>query len=188
MAEFKKVLVILSHPSSDSLCASLARAYAEGAGGTLLDLNSLQFDWNLDPRKVAQLEPDLIRAQKLISEAEHLAFVYPLWWGSSPASLKAFIDRTFLTGYAFRYKPNGFPEGLLKGRSARILLTMDSPSWWHRWVYRRSGTTWLRWATLWFSGIKVRKTKEFNGVRKASKEQIESWLLDIRRMGHEDAR
>ena len=181
-------LIILAHPSPKSLRASLAQAYARGCNGQVLSLNELDFVWNLDPREVPALEPELVRAQALIKEAKHITWVYPCWWGSAPACLKAFVDRTFITGYAYRYKPNGMPEGLLKGKTSRILLTMDSPSWWHALVYRKSALTWLRWATLWFSGIKVLQPKLFAGVRKASPEQIQRWLAEASSLGKQDAR
>jgi putative NADPH-quinone reductase len=33
-------------------------------------------------------------ARELILWAEHLVFVYPTWWGTMPALLKGFLDRT----------------------------------------------------------------------------------------------
>lgn len=45
-----------------------------------------------------ELEEDLVKAQELIRWADHLVFVYPIWWGTMPAVLKGFFDRVFLPG------------------------------------------------------------------------------------------
>lgn len=189
----RRILVILGHPAPASLNQALAEAYAEGARSAgaevvLLPTASLAMDALADPRTVADLEPDLVTAQGLIQAADHLAFVYPLWWGAAPTTLKAFIDRTFLTGFAFRYNAKGQPEKLLKGRSARILLTMDGPWWFHRWMYRNSGITWLKWATLWFSGIRTVGVEFIDKVRTSSPERLADQILRARRLGERDGR
>lgn len=37
----------------------------------------------------------------LISEADNLIFVYPVWWYSVPAILKGFFDRVLASGFAY---------------------------------------------------------------------------------------
>ena len=37
----------------------------------------------------------------LISQADHLIFVYPVWWYSVPAILKGFFDRVLASGFAY---------------------------------------------------------------------------------------
>ena len=133
----KRILIILGHPRTDSLCGGLARAYAEGAeaGGhevRVVSLGALSFDPILHNgyAAVQPLEPDLVAAQASISWAEHLVFVYPLWWGAMPALLKGFIDRVFLPGFAFKFRDGSvFWDRLLAGRSAHLLVTMDTPPW-----------------------------------------------------------
>lgn len=189
----KSIVVILGHPSKDSFCAALAHEYvrsAEKAGAevTLLDLSEYDFDPAVDPRKAPTSWPCIDKSQEAISAANHVVWVYPVWWGSCPALLKGFVDRTFRTGYAYRMKPNGLPEGLLKGKTSRILITMGSPSWWHRMVYRGSGINWLRWATLWFSGFKVSKTIEYCGVDTAKDDKRQNWLKRTALVATADAR
>lgn len=53
--------------------------------------------------------------------AEHIVFFYPTWWGTVPALLKAFFERLFLPGFAFRYREGSpFSEQLLRDRSRMI--------------------------------------------------------------------
>lgn len=192
MNQSPKILIVLGHPAPSSLCQSLAESYASGAkeaGASvdLLNLSSLSFDHLADPRLVSSMEPDLVRAQELIKNASHLVLVYPIWWGSTPALMKAFVDRVFTTGFAYRYNEKGMPVKLLSGRTARIMITMDAPSLWHKVFYRNSGTTWLRWATLWFSGFRVKGISEFCKVHKAESAQFTAWLKAARDLGRREA-
>ena len=75
------------------------------------------------------LEPDLLEAQRQIHWAEHLVFVYPVWWGGLPALLQGFFDRALQPGFAFRYRGTQDKdwEQLLGGRSADLLVCHDQP-------------------------------------------------------------
>jgi NAD(P)H dehydrogenase (quinone) len=180
----KKVLVILGHSLGDSFCAALSAQYAasaEAAGHQvqILKLGDLQFDPILHQgyRQIQPLEVDLVQAQAQIEWAEHIALVYPIWWGAAPALLKGFIDRVFVPGFAFKYQENSsFQVKLLKGRSAHLLVTMDTPPWYYRWVYRLSVLRQMRVTTLGFCGIQVKKTAVFGPVISAKPEQRSAWL------------
>lgn len=57
-----------------------------------------------------------------------------------PALLKGFFDRLFLPGFAFRFPDDALmADGLLEGCSAHLLVTLDTPPWYFRWVYRMPG-------------------------------------------------
>lgn len=180
----KRILVILGHPSHDSFCGALSERYvqaAKDAGHQVreLRLGTLDFDPILREgyRQVQPLEADLLQAQADITWAEHLTFVYPIWWGAIPALLKGFFDRVFLPGFAFKYRPGkAFPEQLLRGRSADLLVTMDTPPWYYRWVYRMPGLHQMRKTTLAFCGIQPRKTLTFGPILGSTERQRETWL------------
>lgn len=180
----KRILVILGHPSHDSFCGALTERYvqaAKDAGHQVreLRLGTLDFDPILREgyRQVQPLEADLLQAQADITWAEHLTFVYPIWWGAIPALLKGFFDRVFLPGFAFKYRPGkAFPEQLLRGRSADLLVTMDTPAWYYRWVYRMPGLHQMRKTTLAFCGIQPRKTLTFGPILGSTERQRETWL------------
>ena len=105
----KKIVVINGHPDKESFCSALAEQYKIGADSSkancqLIHLADLEFSPNLKYgyRKRTELEPDLLMAWELIKEADHIVWVYPVWWGSLPAIMKGFIDRLFLPGFAFK--------------------------------------------------------------------------------------
>ncbi len=144
----KNALVLLGHADPDSLNAHLARAYTDAwrtAGGTasLVTLSELAFDpvMRHGYRQEQPLEPDLARVRDAIDDAQHLAWFFPMYWATQPAIVRGFVDRLFIPGWAFRYPAkggNGLPEGLSRGRSARVVVTMDSPSWWYTLAYNRA--------------------------------------------------
>ena len=180
----KRILVILGHPSSNSFCGALAERYAQSALRAGHEVRQLWLgNMNFDPvlregyQQVQPLEADLRRAQVDILWAEHLTLVYPIWWGGVPALLKGFFDRVFLPGFAFRYREGkAFPDKLLRGRSAHLLVTMDTPPWYYRWIYRMPGLHQIRKTTLAFCGIKPRRTLTFGPILGASDSQREAWL------------
>ncbi|MFS8138456.1 MAG: NAD(P)H-dependent oxidoreductase, partial [Thermomonas sp.] len=180
----KRVLVILGHPSTDSFCGALTETYVKAATRAghdvrLLRLDALRFDPVLHDgyKQVQLLEPDLLKAQADITWAEHLAFVYPIWWGGIPALMKGFFDRIFLPGFAFKYREGkAFPDKLLKGRTAHLLVTMDTPPWYYKWVSRMPGLHQMRKTTLEFCGIKPLKTLTFGPVLGSDTAQREVWL------------
>ena len=182
------VLVIDGHPDPASLTAHLATSYAAGASATSLVLRDLDFDLSLRTgyRTPQVLEPDLARAQELLEWADHVAVFTPLWWGSVPALLKGFFDRTLERGWAFRYKDNGMPEGLLAGRTGRLAVTSDSPRWYLPLV-GDSTVKQVRGRTMEFCGIKPTRLTRYADVRGRTEEQLDTWIREAADLGAADA-
>jgi len=180
----KRILLIQGHPAPDSYCQALASRYASAAraeGHELreLTLARLTFDPLLHQgyRGEQPLEADLLAAQADILWAEHLVFVYPIWWGSVPALLKGFLDRVLLPCFAFRYhKGKAFPEGLLKGRSADLLVSMDTPPWYFRWFYRQPGIWQMKTTTLEFCGVRPVRVLRCGPLIDSTASRRERWL------------
>jgi putative NADPH-quinone reductase len=187
----KRILIILGHPSNIGYCGALADSYAAGAetaGNEVkrIFLADLVFDPVLRSgfNCVQELEPDLEAAQAAISWSQHLVFVYPIWWGAMPALLKGFIDRVFLPGFAFKYRSgSALWDKLLTGRSAHLLVTMDSPPWYFRWFTRMPGHHQMKRAILEFCGIKPVKISEFGSVKSSTQQQREKWLSKVNSYG-----
>ena len=187
----KRILMILGTPKNVSLCTALGEAYAQGArdkGHVVrqLKLGEMSFDPILRGgyEQSQTLEPDLLEAQRQIHWAEHLVFVYPVWWGGIPALLKGFFDRTFLPGFAFKYRNRSqLWDKLLSGRTADLLVTMDTPPWYFRWIYGAPAHRQMIRTILGFSGIKTRRLSEFAPVRPSSEAQRQNWLRRAESLG-----
>lgn len=187
----KKILVIVGHPDTGSFCDTLAAAYIDGATNSGAEVRKLHIgELKFDPilwrgyKKIQELEPDLVKAQELIQWSNHMVFVYPNWWGAMPAILKGFFDRVFLPGFAFKYRENShFWDKLLKGRTAHLMVTMDTPSWYYRWIYHRPGHNQMKRTILGFCGINVVKISDFAPIKESSKRQREQWLARAKTLG-----
>lgn len=187
----KKILIINGHPDKASFCTSLAESYLQGTKKTQVDATLIHLtDLTFTPilqfgyRHRTELEHDLLKMQQLIKEADHLVFIYPIWWGTAPALLKGFIDRVFLPRFAFKYQPGArLPEKLLRGKTARVIVTMDAPVWWYYLVYRRPGDNGMERATLKFCGIKPVRFTHFGSVKNSTLELRQSWLQRVEYLG-----
>jgi len=190
----KAILIIQGHPRKDSFCDALEESYLRGCGKNAdvqrLHLRDLRFDPILRSQNAREqpLEEDLHKAQQQITAAEHIVLVYPTWWGSSPALLKGFFDRAFVPGFAYSYRKNSMQwDKLLKGKTARIVTTMDAPSWYDWLVYQRSGMNQIQQATFAFCGIRTIGRNIHSMVRKSSQDTREKLLAAMQRMGTKDA-
>lgn len=182
-------LVIDGHPNPDSLCAGIAQSYADGHGdAVVLAVRDLSFDQNLrlGYTRRQDLEPDLERAWEQILAADHVVVVAPIWWGSVPALLKGFFDRLLLPRRAYRTKANGLPEGLLAGRTGRLIVTTDSP-WWYLPLVGDTTVRQVRRTTLEFCGIKPVRVNRLGPVKGSTDERRRGWLDKATRLGHADA-
>jgi len=188
-----KILLINGHPSNESFCYALSQAYKQGAqsaGAEVREIHvgELKFSPNLAHgyRKITELEEDLLKAQASLKWAEHLVFVYPTWWGTMPAMLKGFIDRTFLPGFAFKYRDNSpWWDRLLTGRSARMIVTMDAPFWFFQLMYGKPGHNAMKKMVLEFCGIRPVKITSFGSVKNSSDKRRNGWLEKVSRLGRE---
>lgn len=191
----KRILVIDGNPKAHSLTGALAARYAQAAALAghqveLVRLSELKFGVDLPQGYEQQppLEPELQRLQQQVLAAEHLVWAYPVWWGSVPARLKALLDRLLQPGFAFRYSSgHALPERLLKGRSARLLVCMDTPAWYFRWLQGRPAHRMMKDAVLGFCGVSPITISEFAPVIKSTGGQRQRWLERAAELGRRGA-
>ncbi|HVL00930.1 MAG TPA: NAD(P)H-dependent oxidoreductase [Dongiaceae bacterium] len=179
----KRILVLNGNPKQHSLCGGLAQAYATAANThhevRLVNLSQLHFDPDMPDGydRSRALEPDLLQFQQDLQWAQHIVVVAPVWWGALPARLKGLFDRTLLPGFAFRYeKGQTWPDRLLKGRSASLLLTLDTPPWYFRLFQGAPAVRQLDTATLAFCGFKPVRHHLFGPVIHSEAPQRQRWL------------
>ncbi len=187
----RKILIVLAHPQVKSYCGALAQAYADGArasGAEVRQMNLAELSFNPvgtgSLEKPLALEPALQQAQADIQWAEHLVFVYPILWGTIPALLKGFIERVFAPGFAVNFR-NDSPlwDRLLKGRSARLLVTLNTPPLLYRLLFRRAGHITMKRSILEFCGITPVKITDIGPLKNASADKREQWLQQARALG-----
>ncbi|WP_374016616.1 NAD(P)H-dependent oxidoreductase [Paenibacillus thiaminolyticus] len=185
------IIVINGHPDPQSFCAALSDAYIEGASASKaqvrsIDVSKITVNPNLQfgYRKRTELEEDLVESQKLIQWADHLVFVYPTWWGVMPAILKGFIDRVFLPGFAYQYRKNSsMVEKLLTGKSAHLIVTLDTPSWYNKLVYKNAGHHVMKRNILKFCGVSPVRVTDLGPIRGSSDKLRAQWLVKVNQLG-----
>lgn len=187
----KNVLIINGHPDKSSFSYAIHEAYKKGAqaSGSLIDeikITDLSFNLSLDHgyNKRSVLEPDLIEAQEKLKKADHIAIIYPIWWGSYPALLKGFLDRTLLPGFAFKKKPESlWWDKYFTGKTAQIISTADQPAWYYKWFNKEPSTVAMKKLTFNFIGIKKVKSLTLGPVRNSKSATREKWLKRVEKLG-----
>ena len=181
------VYLLLAHPHKESFNGQLAHAYenalrAKGHNVRRQDLGDMHFDpilWK-GYAAIQELEADLQQAQENIKWCDHWIIIYPVWWGSVPALLKGFFDRTILPGFGFRYHDKDpFWDKYLKKKTAHLVTTSDAPAIWLWWQYRNSDTKAVKKATLEFCGIKPVKVTRIGRVKYLNEERRASIIQKI---------
>lgn len=187
----KKIFILLGHPDNgpEPLSRQLADSYeaaARSAGHDVrrLDLSALSFDPILHKgyRSRMELEPDLLRVQENLTWCEHFALFYPNWWGSMPALLKGMWDRMFLPRFAFSMWKNklGWTK-LLKGRTARVVITCSNPVLLDHLAFGDPTAT-IKRSLLEFAGIYTRITAVGKSER-LSERAKQAWLRRAAALG-----
>ena len=187
----KKVLIIQGHPNEDSHSEMIRENYkigAEEAGAEVKEivLRELEFDPVLRKgyTRSAKMEKDILHSRELIKWADHLVFIYPNWWGTYPALFKGFIDKILWPGFAFDFKKGYMKwEKLLKGRSARIFVTMANPLWHYQLVTKSPGHKAMRMSTLYYCGIRPVRFTSFGMTNKVSEKKVKLWMRKVYRLG-----
>ena len=187
----KQVLIINGHPDKLSFNHALSEAYKAGAINSnafvsRINISDLNFNPNLKYgyRQRLDLEPDLIDAIDKIKGADHLVWIFPMWWFGYPALMKGFIDRTFLPGVTFQFvKGKSLPDGLLKGKTARIIMTADSPEWYNSLFMRNPAIRQFKKGTLEYCGVSPIKVTYLSQVSNSDADQRTTWLGQVKKLG-----
>lgn len=188
----KRIAIIVGHPdpAPTRLARVLAEAYRQGAEAAghevrVIDVAQLDFPMLRSQQEFesAPQADDILRAQADIGWAEHLALFYPLWFGDAPAYVKGFLEQTFRPGFAIRYRPSGLPEGLLKGKSARIVVTMNMPAWVYRFFFLAHGLRNLKRNLLAYAGVAPIRVTMVGSAKTVDRANPERWRGQMLRYG-----
>ena len=186
-----RITIIQGHPDSSRwhLCHALADAYADAAA---------QAGHSVVRVEVADIEFPLLRTQEefnsgtppaslkpavdAIVAADHVVLIFPLWLGTMPASVKAFLEQVMRPGVAFSYEKHGAKK-LLAGRSAHIVVTMGMPAWLYQTFFCSHGIRGLRRSVFKFAGFSPVRATMFGMIENASDATKSRWLATMRRNG-----
>ncbi len=189
-----KIYVLVGHPDSESMLASWADTYVEGARSNghevkIAKIGDMKFDPILHKgyKAIQELEQDLKQVQEDIKWCEHFVLFYPVWWAGMPGMLKGFFDRVWLPGFAFRFKKEGLFKDyiwqrLMKGKSAQVIVTMDNYPAIARILFGDI-TNEIHFGILRFSGFWPVKVMKIGGIKFMSQEKKDAWKERMRMWG-----
>jgi putative NADPH-quinone reductase len=190
----KSVCIIQGHPYSDGkrLCHALAMSYARGARSKgakveTIDLGAMEVSLLRNPDDFKSAPPRPIKeAQEAVTRCEHLAVIYPLWLGTMPALVKAFFEQLSRNDFAISEGSGAWPRQMLKGRSARVIVTMGMPAAAYRLVFGAHGVKGFESGILAMSGFKPVNDTLIGGVFDISKKRAMALFARMEQLGAKD--
>jgi len=191
-----KLFIWVGHPRADSFSHALADAYqrgaeSQGAEVRRMNLHDMQFDLDLTYgyKQRKEHEPCLTEFLENTKWADHLAWAHPLWWGGMPAKMQAVIDRTFLPGITFDYhEHDSWWDKLLKGRTADVMVTADTPGFFIKWMYGNPHKHRITKQILGFTGVKTTSYTHFAPIKKTPGAKLKTWTDRAYKIGADAGR
>lgn len=187
-----RTLIVFNHPYEGSYCNAILHAVHKGLqiGGHEVDIIHLDNDRFRPAMTKADLkafvdhqpiDPQVIDYSERIRQADHLIFIFPIWWDIMPAMTKGFIDRVLFPGVVYDHHPRGF--GLVplldNLKSITMITTMNKPKLMYsllignlirkamlKSVFKAMGYKNLRWIS-------------FTSVKRVSHEKRVRWLDNL---------
>lgn len=187
-----RTVIVFNHPYEGSYCNAILKAVTKGLqkASHEVDLMHLDNDGFNPAMSLSDLkgfvehkpiDPQVIEYNERLKKADHIIFIFPIWWDIMPASTKGFIDRVLSPGVAYDHHPRGFGlVPLLKNlKSVTVITTMNKPKIMYsllignlirkvmlRSVFKTMGYKNLNWIS-------------FTSVKSVSQEKRVKWLNNL---------
>ncbi|MCA0230236.1 MAG: NAD(P)H-dependent oxidoreductase [Bacteroidetes bacterium] len=186
-----KHLIIYAHPKDGSLNHHFMQTikkilHSKDQEIEIRDLYQLNFNPTLslediNGQRMGKVADDVQQEQDYISWADHITFIYPIWWTGMPAIMKGFIDRVFSYGFAYRYD-QGIQKGLLTGKQTTVINTHGKS----KAEYESTGMDKALSLTsdkgvFTYCGLEINQHFFFDKADKASSEVIEEWTNQVKK-------
>lgn len=150
--------VVFAHPDPESFGRAVLDRVVRGlerAGHhvNVIDLYAIDYPGSLSPAEwqayatgTPILDARVTEHAALVRSSDALVFVYPTWWSSVPAILKAWIERTLVEGVAFTLEgpKNRLTPQLGNLRNVVGITTYGSSRWYVKLVNDAGRRTVLR--------------------------------------------
>ena len=188
-----KVAVVFNHPYEGSYCNAILESVKSGLQKANHELDIIHLDKeNFNPVMTAEdlkafrdkkpVDLKVIEYKKRLEQADHLVFIFPIWWELMPALMKGFIDKVIFPGVAYDYVngSNTRMKPLMTNiKGVTVITTMNTPRILYRLIFGNAVQKALMRGTFWKLGYKNRKWISLNMVKSVSDEKRKSWLSKI---------
>jgi NAD(P)H dehydrogenase (quinone) len=187
-----KVVIVFNHPYEGSFCNAILNAVIKGlkSANHEVDLMHLDNDGfnpvmsNADLKAFVEhkpVDPQVIEYNERLEKADHLIFIFPIWWDLMPAMTKGFVDRVLTPGVVYNHHPRGF--GLIpllkKLKSVTVITTMNKPKIMYYLLIGNLIKKAMIKSVFKTMGYKNLKWISYNMVKSVSREKRVKWLTDM---------
>lgn len=183
-------LIVFNHPYEGSYCNAILDSVTRGLQKANHEIDIIHLDKDgFNPVMTAQdlkafrdkqpVDTKVIEYKKRLEKADHLVFIFPIWWELMPALMKGFIDKVIFPGVAYDYVngSNTKMKPLLTNiKGVTVVTTMNTPKVLYRLIFGNAVKKAIMTGTFWKLGYRNRKWISYNMVKQVSDEKRKSWL------------
>lgn len=187
-----RTVIVFNHPYKGSYCNAILNAVTKGLQKSRREVDLMHLDKDgFNPRMTSAdleafvahqpVDPQVIDYNKRLKNADHLIFIFPIWWDIMPAATKGFIDRVLFPGVAYDHHPRGFGLiPLLKDlKRITIITTMNKPRIMYSLLIGNLIRKVMIKSVFKTMGYKNVDWINFTSVKRVSQDKRVKWLTDI---------
>lgn len=187
-----RTIIVFNHPYEGSYCNAILESVIAGLKKSRHDVDLIHLDKDKFNPAMSQddlksflahkpVDPQVIDYVNRLKKADHLIFIFPIWWDIMPATTKGFIDRVLFPGVVYEHHPRGFGLiPLLKGlRGITIITTMNKPRIMYSLLIGNLIRKVMIKSVFKTMGYKNLNWISFTSVKSVRQETRVKWLLDL---------
>lgn len=187
-----RTIIVFNHPYEGSYCNAILESVITGLKKSRHDVDLIHLDKDKFNPAMSQddlksflahkpVDPQIIDYVNRLKKADHLIFIFPIWWDIMPATTKGFIDRVLFPGVVYEHHPRGFGLiPLLKGlRGITIITTMNKPRIMYSLLIGNLIRKVMIKSVFKTMGYKNLNWISFTSVKSVRQETRVKWLLDL---------
>lgn len=187
-----RTVIVFNHPNQGSYCNAILQSVAKGLQNAnhevdLMHLDNDEFNPAMSKADLKAfvdhqpIDPQVIDYNERLKKADHLIFIFPIWWDIMPATTKGFIDRVLFPGVVYDHHPRGFGlVPLLKNlKSVTIITTMNKPRILYSLLIGNLIRKTMLRSVFKTMGYKNRHWISFTSVKSVSQKKRVKWLSNL---------
>lgn len=193
-----RTLIVYNHPREGSFCSAVREAVKNGlkTGNheyKVIDLDRDGFDpvmrekdlkafvaaGRIGEDGLEEVDPLVLRYMKMMRWAEQIVMIFPIWWMTTPAMTKGFIDKVIFPGIVYKMEGGKLVSKLSSLKQVTIITTMNTPSEVYHDIFGNSLEGSLIKGTFNQIGIHDIRWISLNMVKQAGDEKRWVWLDEI---------
>lgn len=187
-----KVVIVFNHPYEGSFGNAILNSVTKGLKDANHEIDLMHLDNDgfnpvmskADLKAFVDHKPvdsQVIDYNERLEKADHLIFIFPIWWDLMPALTKGFIDRVLTPGVVYDHHPRGFGLlPLLKNlKGVTVITTMNKPKIMYSLLIGNLIKKAMIKSVFKTMGYKNLKWISYNMVKSVSQEKRVKWLTAI---------